>query len=87
MNTSELALNILSNLGGIDNIEQMTNCETRIRVTLIDSQKADIEKLKNIDGIVGIVPFGSQIQVVLGPNTKTISNIFYDDLKIKNANK
>lgn len=87
MSTSDLSLEILKNLGGMENIESMSNCKTRVRVDLIDNRKVDIESMKTLYGVVGVVPFGSQVQIILGDRTHEIADVFFEKLKIKNANK
>lgn len=87
MSTSDLSLEILANLGGMENIESMSNCKTRIRVDVRDIKKVDIETMKKLYGVIGVVPFGSQIQVVLGERTQEITDIFFERLKIRNTNK
>jgi PTS system sucrose-specific IIC component len=42
----ELAQQILSVVGGRDNIAGSTFCMTRLRLTIVDSEKVDIAKLK-----------------------------------------
>lgn len=87
MSTSDLTLILLENLGGTDNIESVSNCNTRIRVSLKDKELANIEALRKIDGVIGVVPFGSQLQIILGPRTSELSDVFLNKLKLKNANK
>ena len=40
---------------------------TRLRLTLGDATLADIAALKKIDGVLGVVHEGTQLQIVLGP--------------------
>nr|SUY23334.1 PTS system maltose and glucose-specific transporter subunit IIBC [Clostridioides difficile] len=42
------ALSIIKYLGGKDNIEDITNCITRLRVVVKDMSKVDENALKNI---------------------------------------
>ncbi|MFM1534410.1 PTS glucose/sucrose transporter subunit IIB [Helcococcus ovis] len=87
MNTSDLTVSILEGLGGIENIQSMSNCKTRIRVEVNDIEKVNQADLKLIYGIIGVVPFGSQIQIILGQKTEEIAKVFFNKLKIKNGNK
>lgn len=87
MNVSELSLDLLTQLGGIENIKSVSNCQTRIRVELVDKELANVEEIKKLDGIIGLIPFGSQYQVVLGPRTQEVADIYINKLKIQNANK
>jgi sucrose PTS system EIIBCA or EIIBC component len=65
-----LANDILPLLGGPSNIQSLTSCMTRLRVTPIDSSKVDLEQLKEIDGVLGVVE-AETVQVILGPGIVT----------------
>lgn len=67
MNNLDLAKNIVDSLGGKDNIKKIFNCMTRMRSEIKDNSKVNEEKLKNIDGVLGLVKEGNSYQVVLGP--------------------
>ncbi|EXJ23985.1 PTS system, beta-glucoside-specific IIB component [Alkalibacterium sp. AK22] len=62
----ELAKDILSNVGGKENISSVTHCITRLRFKLKDENKANTDVLKNMDGIVTVMKSGGQYQVVIG---------------------
>ena len=67
MSNLDLAKSIVEALGGKDNIENTFNCMTRMRANIRDTSKVDEEKLKNIDGVLGLMKEGELYQVVLGP--------------------
>ncbi|GIP23397.1 PTS transporter subunit EIIC [Paenibacillus sp. J22TS3] len=62
----ELALNILEAVGGIGNVERVTHCMTRVRITLRQDELADVEKLKKVQGVIGVIE-ESTLQVIVGP--------------------
>ncbi len=62
----DLALEILNTVGGIQNIELVTHCMTRVRLTLRDEDVADIERLKKIPGVLGVI-VESTLQIIVGP--------------------
>lgn len=64
----KLAREILEHIGGGENIETFTHCMTRVRIRLKDDTKANLEALKHVDGVLGIVA-GDTLQVVVGPGT------------------
>lgn len=64
----KIANEIYDNVGGPDNVEKLIHCMTRVRMTIRDEDKVDIEKLKNIDGVMGVVE-DDTLQVVVGPGT------------------
>jgi len=66
MENKELAQQILTCVGGSLNIARHWNCITRLRFNLNDNSQVDVEKLKNIDAVMGVNFQGDQLQVILG---------------------
>lgn len=66
MNYGNLAKSILENIGGEKNVSNLTHCATRLRFNLKDSTKANVEKIKKINGVMGVVNKGGQFQVIIG---------------------
>ena len=64
----KLAQQITDAVGTMDNIDNIINCMTRVRIQVIDEQKVDYAKLKSIDGVMGVVK-DDRVQVVVGPGT------------------
>lgn len=58
--------NIVAGLGGADNIENIINCYTRLRVDVKDEKKVNIQFLKENVKSSGIVDKGKHIQIVIG---------------------
>lgn len=52
-------------VGGKENVIGLEHCVTRLRFTLKDKSQADIEALKALKGVMGVVD-GKQVQVVVG---------------------
>ncbi len=61
----KIAAEILRNVGGEENVAHLEHCSTRLRFTLADSGKADVEALKKINGVMGVV-MTAQCQVIIG---------------------
>lgn len=57
---------IVEGVGGVENINSLIHCSTRLRFTLNDFDRADIEQLKTVDGVLGAVIAGGQCQVIIG---------------------
>lgn len=57
-NYRKLTEQIISLVGGKENIKSVTNCATRLRFYLADEEKAKTEELKKTDGIAGVVKNG-----------------------------
>ncbi len=75
-NYSELASNIVSNVGGKENIKSLQHCVTRLRFKLVDESKANDEVFKNMDGVVTIVKSIGQYMVVIGEHVADV----YDEV-------
>ena len=54
MNYENLAKEILKNIGGQENISNLTHCATRLRFNLNNVSKANTEKIKKIKGVMGL---------------------------------
>lgn len=66
MEYKALAQDILSRVGGKENIVSLVHCATRLRFKLKENKKADAEGLKMNPGIIMVVESGGQFQVVIG---------------------
>ena len=67
-----LARIIIQNVGGKSNIKSVTHCVTRLRLQLVDEEKANTEVLEQTDGVVQVVRAGGQYQVVIGPQVHNV---------------
>ena len=65
MNHKKLAADILQLVGGDKNIASVTNCMTRLRFHLNDVKKADVEAIKKLKGVQGVVTKNGQFQICL----------------------
>ncbi|NRO32555.1 PTS system beta-glucoside-specific EIIBCA component [Lactobacillus helveticus] len=65
-NYDNLAKTIIQDVGGIDNINSVVHCATRLRFKLKDEKKVNDDALKDTDGVVTVVKAGGQYQVVIG---------------------
>lgn len=63
---TELAKEIVSKIGGKENVTSLHHCITRLRFVLKDESKAQTEELKKLDGVATVVQNGGQYQVVIG---------------------
>lgn len=66
MDYKRIAKEVLTLLGGKGNVYGNATCMTRLRVTLKDSSKVDLENLKKVEGVMGIVE-SDTLQIVFGP--------------------
>ena len=78
MTNKELSLRILELIGGKANVIGATNCMTRLRVSLRDYSKADIEALKALDGVLQIIQMDN-LHIVLGPGKARKVTILFNE--------
>ncbi|HHO1749682.1 TPA: PTS transporter subunit EIIC [Staphylococcus aureus] len=64
----QLAERIIAAVGGMDNIDSVMNCMTRVCIKVLDENKVDDQELRHIDGVMGVI-HDERIQVVVGPGT------------------
>ncbi len=66
MTNKELSEKILELLGGKGNVVSNAACMTRLRVGVRDASLVDVEGIKALDGVMGLVE-DDTMQIVLGP--------------------
>ena len=64
-----LAKEIYSHIGGPGNASQDYNCMTRVRIDIRDYAQVNVDALKKVTGVMGVVEDGTTLQVVVGPGT------------------
>ena len=72
MDYNQIAKDILQNVGGQENIDNLTHCFTRLRFVLKDESKVNKEVLERIEGVISVVFAGGQCQVVCGAKVTKI---------------
>lgn len=65
MNYKQTASEVLKNIGGKENVSHFEHCSTRLRFSLNDSSKVNVEKLEQVPGVIAVKMTG-QCQVVIG---------------------
>ena len=61
-----LAKKIIEKAGGIENIDSLHHCQTRLRFKLHDNHKADLDGTSALDGVAKALISGGMFQVVIG---------------------
>lgn len=70
------ASQIISAIGGAENVRSLTHCATRLRFELVDAGKVDQARLDGTKGVLGTVPQGdNRYQVVIGGG---VANVYED---------
>lgn len=72
MNHYELAKEILVLVGGSENIAQLNNCATRLRMNLKDESKIDLNKIKELKGVLGAAKKAGQYQIIIGTDVSNV---------------
>ncbi|SDE70279.1 PTS system beta-glucoside-specific IIA component, Glc family /PTS system beta-glucoside-specific IIB component, Glc family /PTS system beta-glucoside-specific IIC component, Glc family [Fontibacillus panacisegetis] len=86
MENRELAKKIISLVGGGDNISQHWHCITRLRFNLVEDEKAKIEEINQMEGVIGSQFSGGQFQVIIGAKVADIYEELEKQLIHKNEN-
>lgn len=66
MDFKKLAENILKEVGGSENINEVWNCTTRLRLNLIDQSLVNNQKVQAISGVLGTQNKNNQYQIIIG---------------------
>ena len=82
MDYGKVAKGILQYVGGKENVIFATHCVTRLRLTLKDRTKADTNKIKGIEGVLGVVDGDAQYQVIIGQEVNNVYNAYNAFIKL-----
>nr|WP_024838790.1 beta-glucoside-specific PTS transporter subunit IIABC [Clostridium sp. 12(A)] len=74
MNHRELAQAILEQVGGINNITQLVNCATRLRMNFKDESLVHLDQINKIPGVLGAVKKSGQYQIIIGTDVANVCN-------------
>ncbi len=71
----------IENLGGADNLVEVDNCITRLRLTVKDSSVVNESKLKKL-GAKGVMKLNDEsVQVIIGTKVESVANAIKKELK------
>ena len=84
MKNKDLAKNIITHLGGEENISEYSHCVTRLRFSLKDNDIVDGNKIENLPGVISVVKGKGQFQVVIGPAVNDVFQEVAKNIKAKN---
>ncbi len=73
------AKDLLEYVGGKENINAVSHCVTRMRFVLVDSKKADIDKIESLPSAKGTFTQSGQFQVIIG---NEVSEFYNDFVKV-----
>lgn len=78
-NYHELVAYIIKNIGGIENVQTVNHCATRLRLQLSDPTAFDDKQLKENKLILGTVRRGHEVQLIIGPDVPKVYAIFTEE--------
>ena len=85
--TKELARELLSLMGGENNIESITCCATRLRPILKDHALVKKNEIEDLEAVVGIVDQGYGLQIIIGPNVEDVYEKILEEMNDKKLTK
>ncbi len=65
-NYDDLVQQIATYVGGVENVNSVFHCATRLRFKVKDTNKVDKKRLEQLSGVISVIESGGQIQVVIG---------------------
>ena len=71
------AIKIIEYLGGVDNIEDVDACATRLRVGVKDASKVQKDKFKSL-GAIGVLEVDNGIQAIFGAKAILYKTVILD---------
>ena len=80
MDYNKCASEILSAIGGKDNLASAAHCATRLRLVIADNGKVKKTVLENIDGVKGVFEAAGQLQIIIG--TGTVNKVYDEFIKM-----
>ena len=77
---TQLAQDIIANVGSKENISSLRHCITRLRFVLKDEGQANTDVLKAMDGVVTVVKGGGEYMVVIGNHVADVYEFVLKEL-------
>lgn len=74
------AADILPLIGGPGNVRASTHCATRLRLTLVDPERADTAAVEALPEVLAVVQAAGQYQIVVGNDVPSVHRAFQDEL-------
>ncbi len=71
---------IVSLIGGRENVAQAAHCATRLRLVIKDNAKINKKALENVDGVKGMFENSGQLQLIIG--TGTVNKVYDEFLAV-----
>lgn len=79
---NDVAAQIVNLVGGVENVNALTHCVTRLRFVLKDPTKADKDALAKVQYVLKVLESGGQTQVVVGNKVTSIFETIMENFNI-----
>lgn len=73
-----LGKEIIELVGGEENIQAITHCATRLRMSFKDKSKVKEHEISQLEGVLGTMEKGGQYQIIIGP---AVDSVYSDAIK------
>ncbi len=74
MDYKQTAAEILTQIGGRENLVSAAHCATRLRLVIADNAKCSKQALEDVDGVKGVFEASGQLQLIIG--TGTVNKVY-----------
>ena len=74
MDHNKCASEILTAIGGKENLASAAHCATRLRLVISDNGRVQKKTLENIEGVKGVFEAAGQLQIIIG--TGTVNKVY-----------
>lgn len=74
---TKMSQQVLEKVGGLSNITFVERCATRLRIHYASKSKVDVEAIKGIENVVGVVAKTGQVQIIMDRKSTMHSTIFW----------
>ncbi|MDR2538546.1 MAG: PTS transporter subunit EIIC [Bifidobacteriaceae bacterium] len=79
----QLAEAIIEKIGGKDNVSYASHCITRLRLNLKNPSLANKDGIQEIDGVIGTLDSGGQLQIIIGQHVPKVYRDFVAKTEIE----
>ncbi|GMA09341.1 PTS system beta-glucoside-specific EIIBCA component [Tetragenococcus halophilus subsp. flandriensis] len=80
MTKKEISKKILNYIGSTKNVNNINYCMTRLRIDLNDNDLVELDKITDLDGILGAQFQNGQLQIIIGPSVSQYYNEIMEEV-------
>ncbi|MBZ6527289.1 PTS glucose transporter subunit IIA [Aerococcaceae bacterium DSM 111021] len=75
---ARLAKDILEQIGGVENLDKVIHCATRLRLFLNDDSKVSLDDITKLPGVVSAIKNAGQHQIIIGQHVNKVYDEFVE---------